>query len=424
MIDRRAALVQIGAATTALAAPALVRAQPKSITWATHPAILAATGDGEMLRRFEAKTGIKVETVTFPTDVLGQRIQSEFISRSSAFDVVNIADSFWTSSLARFVEPLDELNRRNPMPNGGLKDFFPGMLNQFRVPQTSNGPLMGIPSRLSVSLMYYRKDLLEAAKLPVPRTLEEYVAAAKAMTKPGMHGVVMQGVQGQQGTLDWYDWAAPLGCDLLQAPDWKKAAFNSTPGIRALEARRRLVADGTASPGSLSFSFDDAVNSLAQSRAAMSIMFSGYWQRLEDPKTSQVAGKIGWAPIFRNDAVDFAYPGRGWALSINGSSAKKDMAWEFIRFLTDTPQQKWMGINKGNAISRMSVLKDPEFVKAVPVALALALALPRAKMMPNTPQLSRVYDALGRHVSGSLGGKIGSADALGQAEAECNLLLA
>jgi ABC-type glycerol-3-phosphate transport system substrate-binding protein len=50
-----------GAAASALAFPAIVRAQNKTITWATHPAILAATGDGELLKQFEAKTGIKVE---------------------------------------------------------------------------------------------------------------------------------------------------------------------------------------------------------------------------------------------------------------------------------------------------------------------------------------------------------------------------
>lgn len=423
-MDRRAVVAGLGAVIGSFAAPAISGTRTRSITWATHPAIFAATGNGEMLHRFEARTGIKVNTISFPTDVLGQRLQSEFIARSAAFDVVNLADSFWSTNLARFVEPLDEHHRRNPLPNGGLDDFFPAMLDQFRVPQASGGALMAIPSRVSVSLMYYRKDLLDAAGLTVPRTLDQYLGAARAMTRPGMLGLVLQGAEGQQGTLDWYDWAAPLGSDLLRAPDWKRAAFNTRAGVRALAARRALIADGTASPGSLSFSFDDAVNSIAQNRSAMSIMYAGYWQRLEDPKTSQVAGRIGWAPVFRDDGVDSAYPGRGWALAINGASSRKEMAWEFIRFMTDTPQQKWMGINKGNAITRKSVLQDPGFMRAVPVAQALAQALPRVKIMPSTRQMPRVYEALGRYVSAALGGMLPPADALHQAEMECNKVLA
>src|SRR4051812_19984212 len=52
--------------TAAAQTPAL--AQQKTVTWVTHPAILKATGDGELLRKFEQQTGIKVEVTTFPTD--------------------------------------------------------------------------------------------------------------------------------------------------------------------------------------------------------------------------------------------------------------------------------------------------------------------------------------------------------------------
>src|SRR6478736_6013975 len=104
MLDRRQLMLGSSALITAVAAPTVLRAQQKVLSWVTHPAILGATGDGEMLRRFETQTGIKVEATTFPTEALGPRIQAEFIARSPAFDVVSVADAFWTSSLARFVE--------------------------------------------------------------------------------------------------------------------------------------------------------------------------------------------------------------------------------------------------------------------------------------------------------------------------------
>ena len=422
MIDRRQVMLGTTGLLGTLAAPAVLRAQQKAISWVTHPAILSATGDGEMLRRFESQTGIKVEATTFPTEALGPRIQAEFVARSPAFDVCSMADAFWTSSLARFVEPLDDWIRKAP-PNGGMGDFSPGMVQQFRVPQTVNGPIMGLPQRVSVSLLYYRKDLLQAAGLGVPTTLEAFAAAAKTLTRDGMAGCVFQGAQGQAGVLDWYEFAAPLGVDILEAPEWKKARFNTPEGVLALDTRRKLIAEGSANPGVVSYGFDDAINAMVQKKAAMSVLFSAYWPRFEDPKSSLIVGQTGFAPPMRRPGVDLAYPARGWAMSINGASAKKEMAWEFIRFLTDAPQQKWMAINKGNPVSRISVAKDPELAAAVPIAGALAEALPFAKIMPNSPALPRVYDAISAELGAALAGSKSAKDALTAAETAVNALV-
>jgi len=423
MFNRRQTLSGLGAAALSLAAPRIARAQTKTLAWVTHPAILAATGDGELLRRFQAATGITVEATTFPTEALGPRIQAEFIARSAAFDVMSMADAFWTSSLARFVEPLDSYIQAAPPP-GGMADFSPGMVQQFRVPQTAAGPIMGLPQRVSVSLLYYRKDLLEAAGLPVPADFAAYYAAAAKLTREGMTGSVFQGLQGQAGVLDWYEFAAPRGADLLAAPDWKKAAFNSPAGIAALELRRRMIVEGLVNPGVLSYGFDDAINAVAQGKAASAVLFSAYWPRFEDTKTSKVAGRMGYAPVMRETGVDLAYPARGWALSMNRVSARKEMAWEFIRFLTDAPQQLWMALNNGNPVSRISVAQSPELARAVPIAGALAAALPHAKIMPNSPALPRVYDAISTQLGAVLAGNKPAAEALAEAEKATNALLA
>ena len=421
MQDRRNLILAAGAAASALAFPAIVRAQNKTITWATHPAILAATGDGELLKQFEAKTGIKVETVTFPTDTLAQRIQSEFVARSPAFDVVNVADAFWSPTLARFVEPLDEWVKKAPLPSGGLEDFSPGMVDFFRVPQGS-GALAAIPFRMSVSLLYYRKDLFRAAGLAVPKTLDDFSRAAKVLTRDGINGAVIQGVMGQQGVLDWYDYAAPLGVNLLDMPAQRKAAFNTPAGVAVLAQRRQMIIDGIVDKGVGAYSFDDAITAINQGKAAMSVMFSAYWQRFEDPKQSKVVGEIGYAAPMRADGVTQAYPARGWGFALNAVAQKKDMAWEFVRFITDAQQQKWMGINKGHAVTRLSVLRDAEFNAKVPISAALGEALRSAKLMPSTPQITRIYDVMGRQMSGALSGAIKPADAMKQAETEVNAL--
>lgn len=406
-----------------LAMPSIARAQQRTLSWITHPAISGATGEGELLKPFEEANNVKIEIVTFPTEALGPRVQQELISRSATFDVMSVADAFWTTSVARFCEPLDDLIAQSPLPDG-IEDFSPGFVQQFRIPQTADGPIMGIPQRMSCSLLYYRKDLLEAAGLAVPKTINEYYEAAAQLTKGDLYGVVYQGAQGQVGSLDFYEYASPQGSDLLTGPDWKTAAFNNAAGVEALDIRRRLIADGYASPGVISYGFDDAINAIAQQRAAMSIMYSAYWPRFEDPGTSQVVGKVDYAPTFSDASLSNAYPARGWCMSINGSSGNKELAWEFIKFLTDAPQQKWMAINKGNPVSRLSVLNDPELQAAVPVTAALSQALPRTKVMPNVSKLPQVYDTLGTYIGEALSGAKPAADALAEAEVAVNALLA
>jgi multiple sugar transport system substrate-binding protein len=419
VIPRRPLLL---GASALLAAPAVPRAQARTLSWVTHPVILAATGDGGLLRRFEAETGIRVEAVTFPTEVLGQRIQQELIARSAAFDVLSVADAFWTTSLARFCEPLDALIAASPPP-GGMADFSAGMVQQFRVPQSADGPIMGIPQRVSVSLLYHRADLLREVGLEAPRTLDAFVAAARALAKGEMAGAVLQGQQGQAGVLDWYEMAAPLGADLLAPPDWRRAAFNTPAGVAALEVRRRLIADRLVNPGVVGYGFDDAINAIVQGRAAMGVLFSAYWPRFTDPRSSRVAESIAFAAPMRDPGVSPAYPARGWAMSINRVSTRKEAAWQFIRFLTDAPQQKYMAIERGNPVSRLSVVRDPDFIRAVPIAAALAEALPHAKIMPNAPQLPRVYDALSRHLGAAMAGSATPQAALAAAEADVNRLL-
>lgn len=403
------------------------RAQ-QTITWITHPVIYGVTGNGELLKKFTEATGITVEVTTFPTDALGQRIPAEFIAGSDAFDVMSMAN-FWSERLARYVEPLDPYIKKAPMP-GGIEAFSEGFVRQFRLPQTPEGKLYGIPQRMSVDILYYRKDLLAEAGIPVPKTLEEYHAAAKKLTRDtngdgttDIYGAVYQGIQSTQGLYDWYAWAAPSGVDILTPPDWRKPAFNSAEAIQATELRRRFITEGLASPGVLSYSFDDAISAMAQDRAAMSIMADAYWARLEDPAKSQVAGKLGYAAAPRDPAVEKAYFGRGWGLFINGRSKRKDAAWAFINWLTAPEQQLWMAVNQGNPISRPALAAHPDFVAKVPVAGALAEALPRAKLMPSSAEFGRVLDVLVKHVSAALTGSVSSADALAAADREAAAIL-
>ena len=411
------------------ALPAEVQAD-QTIVWATHPVIFEATGNGKLLEEFEAETGIKVEVETFPSDALQQRITAEFVTGSGAFDVVNITNSFFNRDLVRFLEPLDDYLEASPLPDGGLADFTEGFVRQYRIPQTPDGDIYGVPNRVGLDIMFYRKDLLEAAGLDVPTTWEDYVETARALTqdtdgdgKTDIYGAVTQG-NIWHGIFSWFNWSASLGGDMLSPPEWNRSTLLTDANIRATELRARLVEEGSASPAVVNYGFDDAINAIAQGNAAMTVMFSAYWSRIENPERSTVVGKVGYAPAPRDPNVTEAYTGRGWALFIPEASENKDGAWEFIRFITNRKSQLFMAVEHGNAATRLSVVEHPEFQANVPIAGALAEAMPHARILPNAPEIRRIYDAISTEVNLSLAGEISGEEAMRRAAAAVSELLA
>lgn len=426
MMGISASRLALAAACALAAAPALAQ---QTITWVTHPAILEATGNGAVIRECEAQGGINVDVQTFPGASLQQKIMTELVAGSGGYDVISLNDNTFTQDVVRFVEPIGDYARKSPLPDGGLSDFSPGFVQQYAIPQTADGALYGVPNRMSIDILYYRKDLLDKYGIAVPRTLEEYLAAARKLkagfAKDGMTGIFPATLQGnvEFGVLDWYDWVSALGGDMLTAPDWKTSELKSKAAIEATKLRRQFIEEGLASPAVVNYGFDDAVNAMAQGSAAMTIMYSAYWPRLEDASRSKVAGKIGYAAAPRSPDVDLAHFGRGWALFIPKASKKKEAAWEFIRCITNEKSQLSMALDYGNAATRLSVVSNPAYAAKVPVADALAKGLPHAKIMPNIPRLRKIYDEIGTQLTRALSGEISAEQAMREADAKVEPLL-
>jgi multiple sugar transport system substrate-binding protein len=71
-------------------------------------------------------------------------------------------------------------------------DFFPNVMEQVR--SRPGQPILFIPQTSIPYFLFYRADWLREAKLKVPDTYDEFVAAAKAITKaPDRYGIAMRG---------------------------------------------------------------------------------------------------------------------------------------------------------------------------------------------------------------------------------------
>ena len=122
---------------------------------------------------FEKLTGIKVQYETFTEDQYRQKVLLELAAGTGAVDVIHTATAqeglkFWRSG---WYEPLDEYlkNPRLTDPNFDLADISKPALKG----NTYDGKLVALPTTQQTTMLYYRKDLFEKAKLKVPQTFAE-----------------------------------------------------------------------------------------------------------------------------------------------------------------------------------------------------------------------------------------------------------
>ncbi|MBN9137481.1 MAG: extracellular solute-binding protein, partial [Phyllobacterium sp.] len=133
------------------------------------------TGNGrEFLRKqldqFEKETGNKVSIVAMPansSDNFGQ-YRLWLAAGNTDIDVYR-TDVIWAPQLADQFLDLKE----------AAKDVIDQHIPSIIESQTVGGKLVALPMFTDAPALYYRKDLLEKYKKPVPKTWDEMAATAK-----------------------------------------------------------------------------------------------------------------------------------------------------------------------------------------------------------------------------------------------------
>ena len=137
--------------------------------------VSGATGDdlafyAEMFKKYTEKTGDTVTVVPMPSSTTDQFAQYKLWLAAGNSDIdVYQTDVIWAPQLA------DQFLDLTDAAKDVVKDHFPSIIQS----QTVNGKLVALPAFTDAPALYYRKDLLEKYKQPVPKTWEEMAASAK-----------------------------------------------------------------------------------------------------------------------------------------------------------------------------------------------------------------------------------------------------
>ena len=348
-----------------------------------------------IIERFErAHPDIKVDMVEGPAagDARENMYSTAFMGKEDSYDLAYV-DVAWVPKFAAqgWLRPLDEL-----IGPETLAAFLPGDLEGSRY----EGKLYRLPVQSDGGMLYYRKDLLAAKGIPVPRTWEELVAAAKRTRTPAITGFVFQGKQYEGLVCGFLELVWGFGGDLLDPSGVVR--IDEAPAVAALTALVDGIYSDKIIPQSvLTYQEEETRNVFQEGRAVFMRNWPYAWNLMQK-EGSPVRGKIGIVSMVSGPGGRSAATLGGWGFAISAYSRHPREAFQVAEFFASADSQKLAFLKGGILPSRKALYADPEVLKAAPHMKDLGRVLAGARPRPMHPRWPRMSDALQMHVSAAL----------------------
>ncbi|MGE5591922.1 MAG: ABC transporter substrate-binding protein [Bacillota bacterium] len=372
---------------------------------------------------FESKTGIKVQMESITENQLTQKLTVELTSGAGTVDVfmqrpLQEAKLFekngWYADLNTFLND----SQKTPAEYGA-SDYFQGPMQT----ETVNGHLTGIPLVTEQEIVYYRKDLFQAANLQPPKTIAGLEAAAKKLHNPdqGIYGIVMRG-KGNPAVTQFSSYLYSTGGEFIKDG---KFVMDSPEAIKAFGIYGNLLKN-YGPPGVLNMEWPQAAALFAQGKAAMWVDANSLYKNVTAPDKSTIGDKVGFAMFPAGDKGALPYSVTSWGISIAKSSKNQDAAWEFIKWATSKEVTTKIQ-STGVPSARTSVWESDEGKKAWPTDW-VTVALESGKVgspadRPLVINVGKARDLIGNVITAAITGK-DIAAAAKTANEQLNALLA
>ncbi|MBC7518760.1 MAG: sugar ABC transporter substrate-binding protein [Microbacteriaceae bacterium] len=285
--------------------------------------------------------GVKVNFVQMEEGDLRAAVTADVASGAGQYDVVTVGAyevpqwgaQGWLTDLT------DNLKADKSYDVGDI-------LQPVRDALSSGGKQYAVPFYGESSILMYNKEMFAKAGLTMSDhpTWQEVAAAAKVLNTPEHAGICLRGKPG------WGDLFAPL-TTVVQTfggawydENWK-AQVNAPPFVEGVQFYVDLLkAAGEKDP--VSNSFTECLNQLQSGKVAMWYDASVAASILEDPKTSAVAGKMGYvhAPVYKTKESGWLW---SWNLAVPKTSKNADAAVKFVKWATSKDYQQLVGKTLG-----------------------------------------------------------------------------
>jgi multiple sugar transport system substrate-binding protein len=361
---------------------------------------------------------IRIDLIEGPNavDLVEDLYTSSFLLGDSPYDLVNL-DVVWTSKFAAAGWLRDLTDR---ISTTELAAFSPNDIAAGRY----EGKLYRIPIRADLGVLYYRTDLLAAARLQPPQTFTEAIEIGRKLKQAGSidWGYVWQGRQ--------YEGLVAMFVEVLQGfggywvkPDTLEVGLDRPETLQAIAFLRDTVRLGISPPGVTTYQEEEARRLFQSGRVAFMRSWPYAWP-LANKSDSPIRGKIGIKTLLgKADNLSGGACLGGWGLGMAASTRHPEAAWEVIEYFTSAAVQRKLILAAGYVPSRTALFTDPQIVAKYPHYPKLLEISQTAVLRPPIAQYAQVSDILQRYLSAALTDRLTPDRAMQAAASETRQLL-
>lgn len=223
-----------------------------------------------------------------------------------------------------------------------VSTYYDGPVNSCSL----DGKLYGVPFGSNDLLLYYNKDMLEAAGCEVPTTWDELLETAKACTTDTVSGFAHCALQNEEGTFNFLPWMWSTGATSYE--------INSEGGVKALNFVKDLVDSGAMTKEAINWTQGDTMHQFIAGNLAM--MINGTWQV---PTMRADVPDLNWgvAPIPIDAQPTSGLGGENYAVIAGGN---EEGAIKFLEYAVSGDTCLYM-MNQMGYISSDSTIADGQF---------------------------------------------------------------
>lgn len=308
MVGTKTSLLLLVAALSIPAVPAFAQNKVKITVYGDQGQNLTPV---EWLKADAAAKGITLEIVGVPFTSVYEKLKTEFVGGTGAYDVV----IFYPAYLGEFAEfgYLQPLEPLFPVHDPKMDDVVPAYRDLYDM---YNGKTYALPYDGDILNLYFVQHIFTDAgekaafkakygqELAVPKTWDDLAKVAQFFTRKKGQQLAGKTLDqdffgfafyGQRGFAYawWGNIFGGLGGSYFDRN--MKPGINSKEGIEALKIQKALMA--YCPPDVMNMGYEELKNAYLQGRVAMMIQWSDVWKKANDPKFSKIVHDAGIAQV-------------------------------------------------------------------------------------------------------------------------------
>lgn len=257
----------------------------------------------------------------------------------------------WGGGFAKpFVEAGQVLALDDYLADGAKDRLLGGALDNV----TYGGKAYGLTYIQWVGALYCNKEMFDANGVAIPTTNEELLAAVAAFKAKGIVPFTVGAKDGWPAMFYQNVYAVrTAGAQLSNEALSGATTFNAPEFVASAKYLDELVKAGAFDPGALALTYDEAKIPFLAGQVPMIYQGSWFAGEIQDPALSQVVDKVvavNWPAISDGKGDPSQILGGAIdCLMVSNSAKDKDLAVEFVKYITENMSRESFKLGAGIA---------------------------------------------------------------------------